>query len=314
MPDLPLPQKLVIKFDSLARLEKDYEQQISKGGYFVASDQPLPRTTQVELAFHLPGQPQPLAVRAEVVMAATPTAPMPGMGAGMVIQFEKLSPMISNAFKAAITIAKIEGMDAGKAEVPAPTAAGEGPAEEEEAQPLGGAEDGEDQPEDQSEDQDEEIGEVDENDQAIRDIITKINTLTGDQLYFILRKLPLHQKVAAAKRGNRTVRNILLQEGQKKILQFMLQNPQMTVPEVIVMLKMPNLSLDCIQFIAKNSTFNQSEEVKYFIVINPKTPLPLSLTVINSLNLQNIAKIAKSQAVKPQLKSSALKLLELRRK
>jgi len=297
-----------VQFNSLAELEQAYQQQISKGGFFVASDQPLPRTTNVELKFHLPGQPKPFQVSAEVAMASTPEAPMPGMGAGMAFQFEKLSDQINNAFQAAITIARAEGMDAG-AEEEAPDQPAEPVVEPDgaEAEAAEGDEDNLDEEEDLDEEEEEE-------EEKRRDIVSQLNLATGEKLYFVLRKLPLHQKVTAAKRGNRPVRNILLQEGNKKVITFLLQNPRMSVGEVLVMLKMSNLSQEIIQIISKNSSFNQSEEVKYHIVTNPRTQLPLALNVLNSLNVNNLAKLAKSGAVRAQIKSTSLRLLQLRRK
>lgn len=292
-----------IEFDTAAELEEAYQNHISKGGYFLPTDSPEPRTTPVELRFSLPGVTEPLVIRGEVAYAATPDAPMPGMGAGMAVQFDQISKQMSTAFKAAITIARAEGMGGG-----GEVSADAGPESEEGFMDEDGDQD------DDSGDQEDGEDLEEESEESAAKIMAQLNMQSGESLYFTIRKMPLHQKITAAKRGNRSVRNILIQEGNKKIINFMLQNPGMSTPEVIQMLKMTNLSQEIIQAIAKNSSWSQSEEVRYHIVINPKTPLPMALNTLIALNQNSLAKIAKSGAVKAQIKSNALKLLEQRRR
>ncbi len=288
-------KKIVVRFDTLEELESAYNEQIENGGYFIKSDEPLDRNTPVEILFHIPDIKEPFSVEGEVAFSATKDSPMPGMGAGMAIQFTKLSEEIKRAFRAGITVAKTEGFD-----ISAEQSAGE-----EWDADLKEDGDEEEIPSDEDEEKDK---------KNIQSFMATLNQQGGEGLYFALRKLPMHHKIVAAKRGNRNVRTILIKEGNKKIMTYVMQNPQLSIPEVAGMLKMPGLSQEIIGVIAKNSSFNQSEEVKYSLVIHPKTPLPVSLKLLNSLNLQSLAKLAKSFAVKAQIKSSAHKLLELRRK
>jgi len=275
---------LDIGFDSPEELERAWRDQISKGGYFVPSDDPLPRTSPVELRFNLPGLEKPLVLKGEVAFSAGRDSPMPGMGTGMAVQFSQSPDEVEKAFSSSIAVARSKGMDAG--------GASEEPDEEE----------------------GEEFDEVQEDEESTSRLLANLSTQSSENLYFTIKKMSLHQKFMAAKRGNRAVRAILLREGHKKVLRFLLQNPQFSTPEVVQMLKAPNVPIEIVQAIAKNSTWSQSEEVKYQIVTNPKSPLPLVLNLLPSLNQNSLAKLAKSGAVKVQIKSSALKLLEQRRK
>ncbi len=292
-----------IEFDTPGELEEAFNTHISKGGYFVPSEEPAARTTPVELRFHLPGVTEPLAVSGEVAYQATKEAPMPGMGPGMAIQFRRITDQMSKAFQAAITIARAEGMEAEDQE---------GPTEWEDDSEDDEEEDHEEQGEEQQAKEGEDAGPGDE--VSAQKLLASLSNQSSENLYFAVKKMSMHQKIVAAKRGNRAVRNILLKEGNKKVLKFLLQNPKFGASEVLQMLKMPNLPMDLVQVIAKNSTWSQSEEVKYQIVTNPKTPMPLAMNVLSSLNQNSLAKIAKSGAAKVQIKSSALKLLEQRRK
>ena len=306
MPEVAARKVIEVRFASVAELEQTYREQISKGGYFVPTDQPHPRTTPVLIRFSLPGLPQPFAVEAEVAFAAAPDAPIPGLGAGMAIQFAHLTQQINKVFQAAITVAKAEGLG------PAP-AAPEAPAHEDGPIAMEGEEAGPEPTGEEPAEADEEIDEALVEDENVAKDVMVMLSQQSDNLYAIVRKLPLHKKIVAAKRGNRNVRAILLQEGHKKVMLFLLQNPQIGAAEVIQMLKLPSLSIETIQHLSRNPVFIQNEEIKYLVVINSKTPLPLALTLLNTLNLNHLAKIAKSQ-MKAQLKSTALRLLEQRRK
>jgi hypothetical protein len=306
-----------VKFNSAEEMEKAYQEQICKGGIFIPSDDPAPRTTPVEVRFFLPGVSAPIALAGEVAYAATKDAPMPGMGAGMAIQFAKFTPQAAKVFQASITIARTEGLDTG----PAGAAPDEAPADAPAAAPLPDQDavalEGEEEPGewDGDESGEEEGAPAAEPDEAtIQKLLGRMSQMSAENLYALIRKLPLHEKVVAAKRGNRAVRSILLQEGNKKIMSFLLQNPQMGVGEVIQMLKLTNLSQEVVQAIAKNSSWSQSEEVKFGLVTHPKTPLPLSLSLLPLLNQNSLAKLAKSANTKHQMKSKALQLLEQRRK
>ncbi|HUT55632.1 MAG TPA: hypothetical protein VM658_19740 [bacterium] len=303
-----------VKFKSALELESAYKEHIRKGGIFIPSDDPAPRTTPVEIKFLLPGVSDPIVVAGEVAYAATKSAPMPGMGTGMAIQFNKITPQTMKIFEASITIARAEGLEAAPAAAaPQPAAPDQGAAPDQEAVALGG--DDEELEWDGDGENEEALEKEAEPDEAsIQKLLARMSQMSAENLYALIRKLPLHEKVTAAKRGNRTVRNILLQEGNKKIMGFLLQNPQMSTGEVIQMLKLTNLSQEVVQAIAKNSSWSQSEEVKFGLVTHPKTPLPLALSLLTLLNQNSLAKLAKSANTKHQMKSKALQLLEQRRK
>ena len=79
--------------------------------------------------------------------------------------------------------------------------------------------------------------------------------------------------------------------------------------EVLQILKNPQLTTENISELARNPAFAQNDEVRYQIVVHPKTPLPTALSLLISLNQRQLSVIAKSKNMRHQLKSSALKLV-----
>jgi len=132
-------------------------------------------------------------------------------------------------------------------------------------------------------------------------------------LFQSVRSASLPEKIKLAKQGTKAVLNVLIQEGDKQIMRFVLQNPRLGAAEISQILKNPTVTMETIQTIAKNATWMQNDQIRNMVVLNPKTPMPLALQLLPGLNLKDLSKIAKSSNVKAQLKSKALKLLMERR-
>lgn len=128
-------------------------------------------------------------------------------------------------------------------------------------------------------------------------------------LFQTVRALSRGEKIKLAKRGNRRYISILIQDGDKQLMRFIIQNPHLSAVEVLQLLKNPQLTTENIQELARNPAFGQNEEIRYQIVIHPKTPLPTALSLLPGLNQRQLGLIAKSKQMKHQIKSSALKLL-----
>jgi len=128
-------------------------------------------------------------------------------------------------------------------------------------------------------------------------------------LYQVVRSLSRAEKIHLAKRGSRRVLSVLIQQGDKQLFKFLIQNPHLSAVEVLQILKSPHLSIEIIQELARNPGWMQNEEIRYQMVIHPKTPLPTALNLLPGLNPRQLSQIAKSQHIRHQIKSNALKLV-----
>jgi len=264
-----------LRFISLEELAREYEENLRNLGAFLPTEQPLPLHTPISLHLILPGRETPLELKGTVVHVATPEQPLPGLPPGMAIQLEPMGPEVAEALAPAA---------AGGGDEAAEALAAEEPAGEEPATPEGKPGEG-------------------------------ITIGIGDSanLFQAVRSASLTEKIKLAKLGTKAVLNVLIQEGDKQIMRFVLQNPRLGITEIAQILKNPTVTMESIQAIAKNSTWMQNDQIRNMVVLNPKTPMPLALQLLPGLNLKDLSKIAKSSNVKAQLKSKALKLLIERR-
>ncbi len=134
----------------------------------------------------------------------------------------------------------------------------------------------------------------------------KIDRLT---LHDKLRKLNVSERSRLAGRADKLTRTLLIRDNEPQILMFLLKNPQITRGEVTEISKSTKLNYQTVQIIMGNKTWFQSEEIRYNLVRNPKTPLPIVLKIIPGLNMKHIRELAKNQGIKYQIKQAALRLV-----
>jgi uncharacterized protein (TIGR02266 family) len=87
-----VPAKILIKYGNADQFFTDYVQNISLGGIFVPTHDPLPKGTKLQISFSLPYWEQ-LITTLGVVVHSIHADPKSGRGpSGMGIQFQRLNP------------------------------------------------------------------------------------------------------------------------------------------------------------------------------------------------------------------------------
>lgn len=272
--------EIELKFSSREEFERELDANLKRGGVFIPNTNPLPLRTKVLVKIYLPESEEPIPAEGEVVQVFG-SGEMVGLAIHLQ-ETEKLIKEIEQKMKRLNSVDLVEEQ---------PLELSEGAKEER-------AEDGEG------------LGE-EEVEEETKKILSSAGLMGTDlsNLYLAVRSLPMTEKIKLAKRGNRKVVSILIQEGNKQLMRFIIQNPKLGVPEILMLLKSPQITMEIIQEIARNPAWTQNEEIRYQLTIHPKTPLPTSLSLLSGLNQRQLGLIAKSSHVKVQLKSSALKLL-----
>jgi hypothetical protein len=285
-----MSEKIERRFSSWEEFSQEFFTNLKNFGLFLPGPRPVQLRQKVTVDLWLPGERSPIPTRAEVV-AVFP--------AGVALHLEE-GPEWMKAVEGKMPVVPREAAPGPEPE-PEPAAAvaeGEGAAEEEAV----------------SAEEKAELAALDSepvSDAKVEEIEKKI-TLKGmdmSNLYGAIRKLSKIEKIQLAKRGNRKALSILIQQGDRLLFRFIIQNPHMTMPEALQLLKHPMLTTEIITELARNPSWSQNEEIRYQMVVHPKTPLPTALTLLNAVNQRQLAAIAKSQSIRAQLKSNALKLL-----
>jgi uncharacterized protein (TIGR02266 family) len=83
--------RLLIKYGNAEQFFTDYIQNISRGGIFIPTYNPLPPGTRLEISFSLPGWDRLIETEGVVVHSVHGDPRQGGQPAGMGVQFDKLS-------------------------------------------------------------------------------------------------------------------------------------------------------------------------------------------------------------------------------
>lgn len=82
--------ELVVRYQRMNTFFADYAKNISRGGTFVATSEPLPPDTEFVFSLGVPELEEPLQLRAKVMWTTAPEVATKARPAGMGIQFQYL--------------------------------------------------------------------------------------------------------------------------------------------------------------------------------------------------------------------------------
>ena len=121
-----------------------------------------------------------------------------------------------------------------------------------------------------------------------------------------IQEMKIPGKIKLAMFGNAVCRGLLINDKNRLIQQFVLRNPKLTMKEVEEFSKNSNLSEHVLRSIADKREFVALYQVKLGLVLNPKTPLDVSMKWIRYIQSSDLKRISKSKGI-PQVVASAAK-------
>lgn len=139
------------------------------------------------------------------------------------------------------------------------------------------------------------------------DIVSEDATVDRDSILQKLTKMSFSERLKAASKGTREVRSILIRDPSKMIAMAVLTSPKLTEPEVESFARMGNVSEDVLRYIGSNRTWMKNYPVVLALVKNAKTPLGLSLNLMNRLNDRDLQGLSTDRNVPEPLRVAARK-------
>jgi hypothetical protein len=122
-----------------------------------------------------------------------------------------------------------------------------------------------------------------------------------------ISKMSFSGRLKAAVKGTREMRTILVRDPNKMISSAVLSSPKLAEPEIEAFAKMTNVSEDVLRIIASNRAWMKNYQILLSLVKNPKTPLGMSMTMIQRLNDRDLAQLSVDRNVPEALRISARK-------
>lgn len=133
----------------------------------------------------------------------------------------------------------------------------------------------------------------------------------GDTLLQKLQKMSIIQRLKAAMRGSREARAILIRDPNKMIGAAVLSSPKISESEVESFAKMATVSEDILRTIGTNRAWLKNYAIVFALTKNPKSPIGLSLHLLNRLNDRDLAGVSTDRNIPDPLRTAARRKVAL---
>jgi hypothetical protein len=120
-----------------------------------------------------------------------------------------------------------------------------------------------------------------------------------------LSEMSVPQKMSRATKGTREERSILIRDPNKLISVAVLSSPKLTDSEVESIAKMTSVSDEILRIISTNRNWMKSYVVVAALARNPKTPLAVSMNLLNRLTEKDLRTLSTNRNVPEVLRTTA---------
>jgi hypothetical protein len=120
-----------------------------------------------------------------------------------------------------------------------------------------------------------------------------------------LQKMSFTDRMKAAMRGSREVRALLVRDPNKMIAAAVLSSPKLTDAEVESFARMTTISEEILRTIALNRAWLKNYGVVLALTRNPKTPVALSLTLLNRLMERDLTALSTDRNIPDPVRTAA---------
>lgn len=127
-----------------------------------------------------------------------------------------------------------------------------------------------------------------------------------------IAEMSMGQKLKLALRGNREARAILMRDTSTMVQRFLIENPRLTDDEIVSIAKSRIIVSEILGRIAKNREWASIYLVRVALVQNPRTPLPIALGMVPTLQDRDLRLLGKSKGVPTAVSQAARRLMMTR--
>ncbi len=127
-----------------------------------------------------------------------------------------------------------------------------------------------------------------------------------------IARMNVSERISAALKGDKDTRMVLVRDPAKVVFRAVLQSPKLSEAEVENFATMKNVSDEVLRTIATSRKFMKNYVIARNLLNNPKTPLDVSLTILNRMTNQDLNYLTKNRNIPDTLRTMALRLFKQR--
>lgn len=118
-------------------------------------------------------------------------------------------------------------------------------------------------------------------------------------------KMTFTERLVAAVKGSREMRAILIRDPNKAVAAAVLSSPKVNEPEIETFARMATVSEEVLRIIGSNRVWLRNYGILVGLTKNPKTPVAMSLNLMNRLNDRDMAMLSVDRNVPEPLRIAA---------
>lgn len=127
-----------------------------------------------------------------------------------------------------------------------------------------------------------------------------------------IARMSVGERVQLALKGGKDERLILIRDPSKVVYRAVLQSPKLTDSEVESFATMKNVADEVLRLLSSNRKFVKNHVVIRNLVNNPRTPIDVSLTMLNHLTEHELKFLTRNRNVPETVRTMAVKLFQQR--
>jgi hypothetical protein len=139
------------------------------------------------------------------------------------------------------------------------------------------------------------------------------DTLEPDEqgnLYALIQKLGVMQKIKLARMGNKEARSLLVRDRNKIVASAAIRSPRITENEIESIAKARNVCDEVLRIVSSNREWTRNYQVKLALATNPKCAIPTAIKFLNFLQEKDLRNIMKSKDVPSPVSVHARRMLQ----
>jgi hypothetical protein len=128
-------------------------------------------------------------------------------------------------------------------------------------------------------------------------------------LYALIQKMSVFQKIKLARLGNREARGLLVRDRNKVVAIAAITNPKITDNEAVGVAQSRNVHDEVLRIVSNNREWTRKYQVKLALAMNPKCAPPTAMKFVNHLHERDLMTIMRSKDVARAIATHARRIL-----
>jgi hypothetical protein len=124
-----------------------------------------------------------------------------------------------------------------------------------------------------------------------------------------IQRMNVGQKIKTAMKGDKEARTILIKDTNRDVFMAVLKNPGLKENEIEMLTKNTGTNAEILRAIANNREWVANRNILNGLVMNPKTPVNLSIRFLPRLGRKDVEFIAKSRSLPVALRNNAKRII-----